>query len=165
MGFYRVTRNLEASLIKFLEEQFVNENWTGITVEKSFLRAYTLAMKMDTMEAVLCIRASKTDRKRIEVGSDDLLRSQLILIDIFATNDGQREDLVDFIITILKGGFPYLEIQTEKSVSTSEIENGRVTILNIDDEPVNFSTDKSALDLPDRYRHLISITVSTGKVE
>ena len=165
MGFYRPSRNLELSLIRFLTEYFANENWTNVSIEKTFNRAYSQAMKMDTGAAVVCVRCSSTNRKRFELGNDNLLRSQLILIDVFATSDGQRMDLVDFIIDTIKCGFPYLEVQTEKAQVMSEIENGRVTINSIDDAPVNFNTDKSSLDLQDRFRHIINLNVSTGKVE
>ena len=165
MGFYRPSREIEYSLIQFLTEYFKNENWTNVTIEKTFNRAYSQAMKMDTGAAVICVRCSSTNRKRFELGNDNLLRSQLVLIDVFATSDGQRMDLVDFIIDTIKGGFPYLEVQTEKAQVTSEIETGRVTINSIDDVPVNFNTDKSNLDLSDRFRHLITLSVSTGKAE
>jgi hypothetical protein len=165
MGFYRPSRNLEFSLIRFLTDYFANDNWNNVTIEKTFNRAYTHAMKLDNGSAVICIRCSSTNRKRFEIGNDNLLRSQLILVDIFATSDGQRMDLVDFIIDTIKVGFPYLEVQTDKAQVVSEIETGRVTINSIDDSPINFNTDKSNLDLADRFRHLISLNVSTGKAE
>ena len=165
MGFYRESRALEASLIDFLRERLEEENWTNINVEKSFARAQTLAMNMNSGETVLCVRASTTNRKKFELGSDNLLRSQLVLIDVFATSDGQRLDLVDFIIAELKAGFPYYEYQIDGNSVSSRIQNGIASITNFDDSPVNFNADKSSLELQDRYRHLISITVSTGKVE
>ena len=82
-----------------------------------------------------------------------------------ATNDGQRLDLVDFILDELKSGFPYYQYETGPNTIDSKIQDGRCTIKNMDDRPVNFNTDKSSLELPDRYRHLISLTISTGKIE
>jgi hypothetical protein len=165
MGFYRPSRNIEASLIDYITERFEEENWSDISVEKSFKRAYTIAMNMNDGEAVVCVRTSSTNRKTFEIGTNSLLRSQLVLIDIFATNDGQRLDLVDFIIDELKAGCPYCEYQTEGNTKTSKIQNGRIRITNMDDSPVNFNTNKSDLDLQDRYRHLITLTISLGKAE
>jgi len=165
MAFYRVSRNLEASLIDFLKQELEEENWTNISVEKSFARAYSLAMNMNNGAAVLCIRASDTNRTRAEIGTDNVMRSELILIDVFATNDGQRLDLVDFILDELKSGFPYYQYQTGPNNVESRIQDGRCTIKNMEDRPVNFNIDKSSLELQDRYRHLISLQVATGKVE
>jgi len=165
MGVYRPSRNIEASLINFLQQALEEENWSNITVEKSFARAYSAAMSMSNGAAVLCVRASDTNRTRAEIGTDNVVRSELVLIDVFATNDGQRLDLVDFILDELKSGFPYYQYETGLNSIDSKIQDGRCTIKNMEDRPVNFNTDKSSLELPDRYRHLISLTVSTGKVE
>jgi hypothetical protein len=167
MGFYRTSRNIEASLIDFLRVHFELANWSGIAVEKSFAEAQNLASKMnkENNAAVICVRASDTNRKRAQIGTDSLIRSELVLIDVFATSDGQRLDLVDFLIDELKSGFPYFEYQTDKSSTENKIQTGRVTITSFDDKPVNFGIDKSNLEVQDRFRHLISLTVSTGKIE
>lgn len=167
MGYYRPSRNIEASLIDFLKAQFASANWSNISVEKSFSRAQEIAAKMDisTNAAVVCVRASDTNRKRAQIGSDSLIRSELVLVDVFATSDGQRLDLVDFIISELKSGCAYYEYKTDKNSTEEKTQKGRVTINSFDDKPVNFDTDKSSLEVQDRFRHLISLTVSTGKIE
>jgi hypothetical protein len=38
-------------------------------------------------------------------------------------------------------------------------------VLNIKENPVDFDTDKNKLEVHDRYRHLITLEVTTGKVE
>lgn len=164
MAYYRQSRNLEASLIDFLEDRLEEEHWNNILLTKSFAEAATLFNK-NSGTAIICVRASDTNRKRFEIGTDNLVRSELILIDVLATSDGQRLDLVDFLIDELKIGCPYFEYQVEKSEIMSKIQTGRILFTNIDDKPVNFNVDKSALDVSDRYRHLISLTASTGKVE
>jgi len=164
VGFYRVSRNIEASLIAYIKLRFTEERWNNIEVVKSFAEVEDLFNK-NSSTAVIAVRASDTNRKTIEIGSNSVTRAELVLIDVFATSDGQRLDLVDFLGDELKYGCPYFEYQTEKSEITSRIQNGRIRINNIEDKPVNFGTDKSALDVQDRYRHLISITVSLGKVE
>ena len=165
MAVYRVSRCIEASLIDFLQSAFTVANWTGITIEKSYTRAYTLAMNSNTGATVVCVRASDTNRKRFQIGTDDLLRSQLVLIDVFATSDGQRLDLVDFIVDSLKSGFVFYNYVTNGNATPTKTANGRCTIQSFEDTPVNFGVDKSGLEVQDRYRHLISLVISTGKVE
>jgi hypothetical protein len=165
MGKYRTSRNLEASIIDFIKEKLTEANWSNINVEKTFSRIYGLQMDENKETAAICVRASDTSRKRIEVGSDLMLRSELILIDIFATSDGQRLDLVDFLVGVLIKGMPYYEYQTDKSNVMTKIQNGQIRFLTMDDKPVNLNMDKSSLEVQDRYRHLISATVSLGRVE
>jgi len=162
MSIYRTSRNIEASIITFIQNQLENENWTNINVEKSFKRARTESNKNIP---IICVRASDTNRTRIEIGTDSVQRSELILVDIFATSDGQRLDLVDFLGDILKHGLPYLEFQTDENEVLSSIQNGRIRVTDLTDTPVNFNTDKSQLEICDRYRHSISLTISLGRAE
>lgn len=165
MAVYRTSRNIEASLIDYLTDNFQNDGWDNITIEKSFNRAQNTAIKMDSESAVVCVRASSTNRDRIEIGSDSVQRSQLVLIDIFAVNDGQRLDLVDYIGDLLKYGCPFYEYITERNAVVGKTQNGRITVTNLEDAPVSFNVDKSSLDTCDRYRHLFTLTISLGKVE
>lgn len=165
MAKYRVSRNLEASLLDFVVAQLASANWNNIVVEKSFSRIAGLQMDQAKNQAAICIRASDTNRKRVELGSDLVVRSELVLIDVFATSDGQRLDLVDFLGEILIRGVPYYEYQTAPNSVLQKIQNGRIRVLTMDDTPVNFGVDKSSLDVQDRYRHTISLTISLGKVE
>lgn len=165
MGFFRTSRNLEASLIDHLRDNFVLENWTDIVIEKSFARVMTMPFNNETKTAVLCVRASDTHRTKVEIGTESTKRDELVLIDVFASSDGQRLDLVDFIGDILQGGFPYYEYQIDNSNVISRVQSGRCRVTTLDDKPVNFNIEKSAMDVHDRYRHLISLSISLGKVE
>lgn len=165
MPFYRPSRNLEASLIQYIQDQLEFDNWTNVTVEKSFNRAMNIPIDAAKGSAVICVRASDTNRSRFEIGTDNIVRKQLMLLDVFASSDGQRLDLVDFLGCTLKCGFPYYEYEVERGVVVNKIQYGRVTVLDLTDTPVNFNIDKASLDVIDRYRHSISFSVSTGKVE
>ena len=48
---------------------------------------------------------------------------------------------------------------------TTNTSNGRIIILTMDDVPVDFDVEKSQLDLHDRYRHLLTLSVSISQVE
>ena len=165
MGVYRISRNIEASIIEYIIAQLAAASWSNVNVEKTFSRIYGIQMDENKQTAAICVRCSDTNRKRVEIGDDAVVRSELVLIDVFATSDGQRLDLVDFLGDILKVGCPYFEHTVTNGVMGTPTQNGRIRFLNIEDKPVNFGVDKSALDIQDRYRHLLSATVSLGKVE
>ena len=78
-------------------------------------------------------------------------------------------DLKDFLVNALRNGCVYYEFVTSTSSRTSSVEtrtaNGRLRILKIDDTTINFGTEKTKLDIHDRYRHLLTLTISRGKVE
>lgn len=155
---YRATRNLEASIIDYLKEQ-INLAWTGVTVEKSFARVYTISLPS------VCVRCRNTAHDPVELGSNATRRSPIVLIDIFASSDGQRLDIKDYIISKIKSGMPYYEYEIENGAVKNKTETGRIRVSIDDDSPINFDTDRNELDVHDRYRHLITLTVSTGKVE
>lgn len=164
MGTYRQTRNIEASIIQFLENNFDND-WGNITVTKTFKRVYEIPFSEKDKTACICIRVGTTDHERVEIGGNSTRRETQVLIDIFASNDGQRLDLKDYIIEKLKSGLPYYEYIITNGQIQSKTQNGRITILTMEDAPINFDVDKNALDVHDRFRHLLTITVSIGQVE
>jgi len=159
VGQYRITRNFEASIVKYIEAELVTANWTGVNVEKTFAKIYDIELPS------ICVRVGDTIHEKVEVGSDSTKRDAQVLIDIFAENDGQRLDLKDFLIDIFKGGLVFNEYTVTNGVISDTTSNGRIRVLDITDTPLNFNTDKSALDVHDRYRHILTLSVSTGKVE
>jgi len=157
-SYYRISRNIEASIIDYLKEQ-INLAWTGVSVEKSFVRIYKISLPS------VCIRCRNTAHDPVELGSNATKRSPIVLIDLFCANDGQRLDLKDYIISKIKSGIPYYEYEIEAGVVKNKLETGRIRVRIEDDNPINFDTDRNELDVHDRHRHLITLTVSTGKVE
>lgn len=158
MGAYRISRNIEGSIIQYIADEISGE-WSDIHVEKTFSRIYDLELPG------ICIRCGVTEHEKVEIGADSTVRSPQVLIDIFATSDGQRLDIKDFLIDILKSGFPYYEYTISNGTIQSKTENGRIRVLDITDTPINFDSDKEGLDPHDRYRHLLTLTVSLGRVE
>lgn len=124
-------------------------------------------MAVDTFQkhGVICIRLSDTNHDKAQVGDNSTVRKPTFLIDTFNPNDGLRLDLKDFLVSILKNGFPYYEYEVNGNTITSKVQNGRVRVTNIDDTEVNLAIDKSLLAVQDRYRHLISISCNCGRVE
>jgi len=156
---YRISRNLEASIIDYIEEQLVIDNWSDINVVKTFARVSGLNLP------AICIRCGETDHRKAQLGDDSTFRTASVLIDIFGINDGNRLDLKDWLIGAVKRGMPYYDYTVVGGEVTSKIPNGRIRVQDIIDTPINFDVDKNILQPPDRFRHLITIAVSIGKVE
>jgi len=158
MSQYRTSRNLEASIIQYIEDQLIGD-WTNIRTEKTFARAY------DGDLPCICVRCGVTDHTRAEIGETSTYRTATILLDIFAENDGQRLDLKDWLIRKLRNGLPYYEYTIINGKIQDKTQKGRINVLNILDDPIDFDADKNKLDVTDRYRHLITLLVSLGRIE
>jgi len=159
---YRISRNLEASIIQYLQTKLEEDGWNGVNVEKTFKRVYSTEVTVP----IICVRLGNTDHEFVEIGTNSTMRNPLILVDIFASSDGQRLDLKDYLISILKHGCIYYEyVINGNGEIESKIANGKIKILGIDDTIVDLNIDKDALDPKDRYRHLISLNISLDKVE
>lgn len=162
---YRISRNLEASFIEFLET-ILKETpylWNDLNVIKGFNRAYELPTP------TIAVRAENTIYDKVEIGSNSFTRTVQVFIDIFGSDDGNRLDLKDCIIEILKEGLVYNEYEITKSgrtATSSATPNGRIRIQKITDQAIDFNIDdKSKLDIHDRYRHLLTLSVSIGRTE
>lgn len=155
---YRESRNIEASFIAAIEAALTNGGWTGVSTVKAFQKAY------DTALPVICVRQNVTVHDPAEVGSTATYRTATILVDIFATSIGQAEDLKDFLISSLKGGFVYSTIIVTNNVA-QKTTAGRITITKIIDTPVNLGDELTRLDVHDRYRWLLSFQCKTNKYE
>jgi len=164
VGSYRRTRNIEASIIEYLQSE-INNDWNNITVEKTFSRVYGIPFNEKSKTACICVRVGTTGHDKVELGSNSTKREPQLLLDIFASSDGQRLDLKDYIIEKIKNGIVYYEYEIENGQIKTKTANGRITVLDIDDAPLNFDTDKNALDVHDRYRHLLTLTTSISQVE
>lgn len=162
MATYRQTRNIEASLIDFLTEQ-LELSWSNVKIIKSFAQVYDLSLP------VICLSAENTTYEKIQIGDNSFERRVMVIVDLFCENTGQKLDLKDSIVAILKDGCPYYEYETAKSGRTSIVQektqNGRIRIINITDEPVNFAVDKDKLATHDKFRQRLTLEITLGKVE
>lgn len=156
-GQYRESRNVEASLIQYIEEQLVAGSWTNITVILGFDRAYEIPIDKNNASAIIAVRLQNTEHDKIEVGSNSTVRLPTTFIDIFSSSDGQRLDLKDFLVSVLKDGFPYYEYTITNGAISDKTLNGRLGVDNIADTKLNFNSDKSELSKHDRYRHLLQL--------
>lgn len=158
MGQYRPSRAIEASIIDYIIQELIG-NWDNVAVEKSFARIYSINLPS------ICIRLSDTTHTNVEVGSTATYRTPLVLIDLFCENDGQRLDLKDFLVETLKGGLPYYNYTIAGGKVINKVQDGRIRVISISDTPIDLGVDKDKLDPRDRYRHILTLSVSLGKVE
>ena len=151
MPAFSTTRNVELSTLFYLETQ-IDANWTGIELVKSFLSAY------DKTLPVVCVRMTSVISDRLELGATTLDNLYTFTIDIFATSDGQRIDLGDFIMDKLKDGWIYYTHSKASGATTlDKVAAGRVTVTSfIDNTRVDFGDEAEG---PDRFRQAISFNV------
>ncbi len=158
---YRTSRNFEASIIDFVNEKLdeTGSGWSNINVEKTFSK-----VSSDNLP-VICIRCGVTEHTKVEIGGTSTYRTANILFDIFATSDGMRLDLKDWLIANIKAGITYYNYTIVNGVVNSKVADGQINVIDIEDTPIDFDTDKEKLEIADRYRHLITLSVSLEKVE
>ena len=155
----RISRNLEGSIVQFIEAQLILDAWKNITVYKGFARAYK------TATPIITVRASDSDHPQFEIGSTATVRETLIFIDVFGSNEENRLDLKDWLVEILKNGVTYYAYTLTAGEVTSKVKEGKIRIITMKDSPINFNTAKNELATQDKYRWLVTLTVETGKIE
>jgi len=159
MGEYRISRNIEATLIQYIEAELVTASWNNVTVEKSFSKVYDINLP------VICVRLKDTVHNKSEIGTESTHRNATVFIDVFARDDGGRLDLKDFLVSILKRGCPYYEYTIANGSIQDKTQNGRLRVTNLTDTMVDLGFDKADLAVHDRYRHLLTLTISLGRLE
>jgi len=158
MGHYRYSRNIEASFIDFLKP-LLQTDWGFNRVEKTFAEIYKIEIPS------VCIRVRDAIHSKVQIGDNSTIREVPVLISIFATDDGLKLDLKDYLIEKLKKGLKYYDYEIENGVVKNKTENGRIRILSIGETPIDYDTNKEALDPHDRFRYLLTLTISLGRVE
>ena len=159
MGAYQASRNIEASIIDYVKEQLVVGSWTNVQVEKAYAK-----INQNNLPGIW-IHLTNTSYRKVQIGDNSVYRVPLVLIEIYGTSDGMREDLKDFLVLKFLDGCPYYNYTIQNGAVQSKVQDGRIKVNNIDDSIVNLGIDKNELDIIDRYRHLISLQVELGKVE
>jgi len=160
---YRKTRSIDATCVDTITTKLSDGGWTEITVQKHYKNIKNLTLP------IIVVRVADTTHERIQIGDSTMIRRPIIIIDIFATSDGNREDLKDFLIDELKDGMIMYDYTTTTSgrntTVNTKIANGRITILNIEDTPLDMDTDKENLSPVDRFKHRITLSCLLSKLE
>jgi len=146
---YRISRNIESSLIDFISAKLTEHNWTGFTVVKGFPNNYANNLPVIAIEA-LEIRPIKK-----EIGSKLHIKYFTVKIRLFANDDGQRLDVSDSLFEDLEDDVNYYVYTITNGVVSSKILSGKIRItrwFNNEKELVNTEN----LEETDRCRHLFS---------
>ena len=157
MAQYRLSRNLEASLIEFFRDELVEDEWTGISV--------MLNIKQDkvTLPAII-IYVLDTDVQKKEIGSGTFLKFPTVVIRIFANNEGQRLDLADWVLEKLECNIPYYSHIISSGGVSTKTESGNVIITKvIRNEKEYGNTNPENLEKEDRFRHNITFSCYVGE--
>ena len=163
---YRPTRAITASIIDYLKQEFSSEGgWKNIRVQRTFKEIYDLNLDSNKHEAAICVRIISNKLPRVEVGDNAYWRTALVMIDIFATSDGQREDLSDYVANKMIKGVPYYKYDIRGDEVLNRVQIGRLRVTIDGDTQVNISTDKSQLQVSDRFRHAITCSVTMSNIE
>lgn len=153
---FRETRNVELSTIYFLVNQ-IDASWDNINVVKQYPNFNKVALP------VVCIRLLSDTPTTIEIGSRSISSAYTFIIDIFATSDGMRLDLADFIRDTINTSWTYyLHSHASGNNNTLErVADGLVICQQIlQNARVEFSDD---VDTCDKFRQIITFNVSVER--
>jgi len=155
---YRKTNNILASLYYFIQAQLTADglDWGLIY---GFKKVY------GTTLPVIAIRAVIKELIFAEIGSTSTTKDYSIYIDIFASDDDEKNDIKDWLTdTIIDGCDFNTYVIGDDGVPVSTPTSKNIIITSLAEEAINLNTDKSQLDIHDRYRIRLNLTVTTGEV-
>lgn len=147
---YRISRNIEASLIDRITADLATDGWSGIRIEKSFAEVYKGTLPC------ICINALEIRPEKLEIGSKTNLKYFTVNIRIFATSDGQRLDLSDWLLDKLEDDTDYYSYTITGGIVSAKVLAGRIVITKFFDNRKEL-VNTEILEKEDRYRHLLSM--------
>jgi hypothetical protein len=145
---YREKRSIEASLVDQITE-LVAEDWEGTRVEKDFAEAYK-----GTLPCIVIGVLEKQSIKK-EVGSKTHIKYYIVNFRIFATNDGNRLDMSDWLFDQIEDDFNYYTYDDPKEKKEGTLA-GRIVVDNILDDRKELANTENLVQA-DKYRHLIQV--------
>jgi len=144
---YRISRNIEASLIDMITANLATDGWTGIYVLKGFPQDYKGKAPFIGVEA-LEIRPQK-----LEIGSKTNLKYFTVKIRIVAKNDGQRLDLSDWLFDELEDDVNYYDYTIASGVVSVKTLSGRIVITRWNENRKELQNTEN-LEAEDKYRQV-----------
>jgi len=146
---YRISRNIESSLIDRITANLTSDGWVNIRVEKSFAEVYKGTLPC------ICVNVSDIRPEKLEIGNKKNLKYFTVNIKIFATSDGSRLDLSDWMLDKLEEDTNYYKYTITNGLITSKVLSGRIVSTRWLENRKEL-TNTENLVLEDRYRHLLS---------
>lgn len=158
---WRFYRNLENSFKDFLESEISTDeikdiNGDSVTVE--------VGRKEDNNWSLPCIRGyfESENSERLEIGTNNRLETYLFMIEIYATNEGERLDLAKWVKDTINDGFRYYtySYNSEDPESPTKVSGNWVHLDFLTNNRVALSGN---VDEIDAHRHRISVNLWTTK--
>jgi hypothetical protein len=146
---YRISRNIEASIIDRITADLVADGWTGIRTEKSFAEVYKGTLPC------ICVNVQEIRPEKLEIGSKTNLKYFTVYIRIFATSDGNRLDLSDWLLDKFEEDTNYYSYTITDGVVSAKTLSGKIVSTRWLENRKEL-TNSENLEKEDRYRHLLS---------
>lgn len=154
--------HLEKSLKKYLEDEISSDNITTL-VEGA---ERTPQIRLDEFNddwnlPVIKIKVESLQAPKPFIGQTKTLRVYLAIIDIYATNEYERSNLVDYITDKLEPGFDYILFANNPANPDNPTEtiSGHISITFLNNRKISFGDNVNSVD---KYRHRISINCEIG---
>lgn len=153
-GLYR---SLENSLKDFLDAEVTSDNVTDIKGTKIPIRIGRKNENSWTLPCITLYFESETSPRGF-IGSNERLDNELLILDIYATNEGERLDLAEWLKDSLNDGFRYYtySVNSNNPESPTKIAGGLVNVNFLTNGRVNLGQDVNEVDA---HRHRITINV------
>jgi hypothetical protein len=151
------TRNLENSLCEYLNTELVSDeikDKNGVQI----LARIGRKEDNDWQLPVITLYADTKQSPHLFVGNTETFDTDLIIIDIFATSNGERSDLADWVKDKVKGGFTYYTYtpSAETPDSPTKVAGRLLSVEFISNAKVKLGQN---VPVEDQHRHRISINV------
>ena len=154
---WRLYRNIENSLKDFLDIEISNDS---LTAEDGSSIVVRVGRKEDDNWTLPCISlyVESETLERFEIGSNKRDDRQLIIIDIYATNEGERLDLAKWLIDTINDGWRYYTYSYNSSnpESPTKVAGGWTSVDFLENTRVTLGQN---IDIWDAHRQRISINV------
>ncbi len=154
--YFGKLRNVELSTIYFLETQ-VNADWTGISVIKAKRNAPAIDPPVITVKVLSVLPKLK------EIGSRTLDNSYNIILDVYATSDGQKLDLAQYLEDkVILDWTYYLHSQESGNTGVlSRVSNGKIAWQSFTQHTSIDFVD--TVEKPDRFRYVLAFNVRVNQ--
>ena len=149
--------NTNISLKDFLDTQISNDSLKGDN--GNTVQVYIGKENRDTWQfPSISVYMESETLNRFEIGSNLRQDEQLIIIDIYATNEGERLDLAKWLIDTINNGWTYYTYSYNVSSpeSPTKVAGGLVNINFNSNGRVTLIQNVSEIDA---HRHRVSLTV------
>ena len=157
MSTWKLYRNLENSLKDFLDTKISDDSLTGDN--GNTVQVYIGRENSDTWQLPsISIYMDSETLNRFEIGSNSRQNEQLIIIDIYATNEGERLDLAKWLVDTINDGWTYYTytVNPVTPETPTKVVGGLVNINFNSNGRVTLIQNVSEIDA---HRHRISLTV------